>query len=89
MIVLRKNHTVNSTSDNCIVSDGGRAMKCREYSAKQFMKILNNNGYEKVRSKGSHVIFKNAANGFVISIPGVKLNKMIANRLIKENGLIV
>lgn len=52
---------------------------------RKFINILHRNGYKKVRSKGSHIIFKND-NGNIITIKN-KLNQMIARRLIKENDL--
>lgn len=56
------------------------------YDNRRFVKILRYNNYSFDRQTGSHKIYKNGIN--TISVPK-KLNKMIALRLIKENGLEV
>lgn len=57
----------------------------RQFTTKEFIRILNNNGFHYVRSNGSHYIYKNS-DGNHISIP-LKLSCVIAQRLIKENDL--
>lgn len=52
---------------------------------KKFGKILKNNNYENTRIKGSHYIFKNAEGNTIVV--NLKLNRMVAKRLIKENNL--
>ena len=59
----------------------------KQYTQKQFIKIVENNGFHFERSKGSHSIYINAV-GRHISIP-YKLECVIARRLIKENNLKV
>ncbi len=54
---------------------------------RQFKRVLENNGYKKIRVKGSHYIFK-GNQGNTISVPK-DLNRMIQFRLIKENNLNV
>lgn len=54
---------------------------------RQFKRVLENNGYKKIRVKGSHYIFK-GNQGNIISVPK-DLNRMIQFRLIKENNLNV
>ena len=49
--------------------------------------VRNLNGYVKVRTNGSHEIYKNESN--TISVPCIKLNMLIAKRLIKENNLTI
>lgn len=49
--------------------------------------ILKDNGYKEERRNGSHFIFKNA-DGNTISV-NKDLNKMVRQRLIKENRLKV
>ena len=56
------------------------------YTYRQFRKILNKNGFLLVRKRGDHFIYKNN-NGCTISI-NLRLNPMVAKRLIKENNLI-
>jgi predicted RNA binding protein YcfA (HicA-like mRNA interferase family) len=58
----------------------------KQYTIKEFIKILVYNNFHLVRTKGSHYIYYNN-NGKHISVPRV-LNSCIARRLIKENNLI-
>lgn len=57
------------------------------YTYKDFKKILKKNGYLLVRKRGDHFIYKNY-KGNTISI-NLRLNPMVARRLIKENRLLV
>ena len=57
----------------------------RQYTRREFIKILNVNGFFYKRSKGGHDIFYND-KGRHISI-SVNLVDVIARRLIKENSL--
>lgn len=57
----------------------------KQYTQKQFIKIVENNGFHFDRSKGSHSIYVNDV-GRHISISH-KLECVIARRLIKENNL--
>lgn len=56
------------------------------YNSREFKKILKNNGYKLERVKGSHYIYKKGKSEIVIPL---KLNTMIARRLIKENQLVL
>ena len=69
------------------MAEGG---KITEYMSKQwdvrtFNSMLKKNGYTLVRQKGSHQIWKRGEK--IISVPAVRLNCMMAQRLIKENEL--
>ena len=59
----------------------------KEYSFREFKKLLHENGFEYLRVTGDHYIFSNGIS--LISVPnhGKKLNRMITRRLIKENNL--
>lgn len=57
----------------------------RQYSQRDFVKILKRNGYSLIRHKGSHSIYYNE-KGNHISIPKT-IKSVIAQRLIKENNL--
>lgn len=59
----------------------------KTYSYREFIKILNNNGYVRDRVSGSHIIYINGSN--TISITHNHINKMIVRRLIKEYNLEV
>ena len=55
---------------------------------REFVPILRKNGYTKARSKGSHFIYINRTTHKTITV-NKDLNKMVRERLIKENGLEV
>lgn len=57
----------------------------KQYTNKEFIKIVLKNGFTYNRCKGDHTIYVNN-KGKHISIP-YKLNPCIARRLIKENKL--
>lgn len=63
-------------------------MRYRQYSPRQFRRILRDNGFYYIRSSGDHDIYENK-NGVHISIPCNRTNKMLVRRLIKENNLVV
>lgn len=60
-------------------------MRAKTYSRREFEQLLNENGYELARSRGSHFVYKKES--ITISVPK-NLNKMIGRRLIKEYNLI-
>jgi len=55
------------------------------YTAEKFSRILRDNGFSLNRVKGSHYIY--TKEGHNVTVP-IRLNACIANRLIKENGLV-
>lgn len=59
----------------------------RQYTRREFVKLVKQNGFEYVRSRGSHDIYYNK-EGRHISIPATLVD-VIARRLIKENKLKV
>lgn len=56
----------------------------RQYTQKEFIKVVKKNGFRYERHSGSHAIY--SKNGRHVSIPH-KLECVIARRLIKENNL--
>lgn len=52
---------------------------------RDFVKLVKSNGYEHVRTNGSHMIFRNN-EGRIIPV-NIRLNKMVAKRLIEEYKL--
>lgn len=56
----------------------------RQYTQKEFIRILEKNGFRYERHSGSHAIY--SKNGRHVSVPH-KLECVIARRLIKENNL--
>ena len=59
----------------------------KQYTQKEFIKIVERNGFQYDRYNGSHAIYVND-EGRHISIPK-NLECVIARRLIKENNLDV
>ena len=59
--------------------------RLRQWTHREFCKVLKNNGFHFNRQNGDHHIYLNA-NGRHISVP-MRLNACIALRLIKENNL--
>ena len=59
----------------------------RQYTSREFIKIVEFNGFYYNRCKGDHTIYVND-NGRHISIPK-NLESVIARRLIKENNLVI
>lgn len=57
----------------------------RQYTSREFIKIVEKNGFHYSRHNGSHAIYIND-DGRHISIPR-NLECVIARRLIKENNL--
>lgn len=59
----------------------------KNYSAKEFEKLLSDNGWTYDHQTGDHKIYYK--NGKHVSVPIRKKNPMLFRRLIKENGLEV
>lgn len=59
----------------------------KQYTRKEFVRIVSANGFRYKRSKGSHDIYYND-KGRHMSIPE-NLACVIARRLIKENRLVI
>ena len=59
----------------------------RQYTSREFIKIVEFNGFYYDRTRGGHSIYMNK-RGAHISIPE-NLESVIAHRLIKENNLDV
>lgn len=60
-------------------------MRLKAYSKREFEQLLNNNGYELTRCRGSHFVYKKENSTVVVP---KNLNSMIGRRLIKEHNLI-
>ena len=59
----------------------------RQYTSREFIRIVEFNGFYYNRCKGGHAIYMND-KGRHISIPK-NLECVIARRLIKENNLVI
>lgn len=55
---------------------------------REFVPILQKNGYTRARSKGSHFTYINRRTHKMITV-NTNLNRMVRERLIKENNLEV
>lgn len=58
----------------------------KQYTQREFIRIVKRNGYKYNRHNGDHAIYVND-RGRHVSIPK-KLECVIAHRLIKENNLV-
>lgn len=56
------------------------------FNDREFGKILDNNGYRHLRTKGSHSVYGNGERTISVN---KNLNRMVAQRLIKEYALVV
>ncbi len=53
---------------------------------REFVPVLERNGYFRIRCKGSHFTYSNGKNKITIN---KDLNQMVRQRLIKENNLFI
>ena len=67
----------------------GCGIVAKEYLTREVIAILKFNGFCFQRSKGGHSIFSDGKHTVSIPIHGKTVNKMLFNRLIKENKLIL
>ena len=58
--------------------------KTKDYSTKEFQKLLNDNGFTLVRTKGDHYIYKRGKDTVVAT---KEPNKMMVRRMIKTHNL--
>lgn len=58
----------------------------KQYTRREFVKLVRRNGFEYTRSHGSHDIYYNK-EGRHISIPQTLVD-VIARRLVRENNLV-
>ncbi len=56
------------------------------YTPRTFQKLLKQNGFEKVRMKGGHIIWKRGND--VVSVPCHEVNILTAQRMINKYNLI-
>lgn len=58
--------------------------KTKSYNKREFHRILLDNGFELVRTRGSHYVFKRGDEEIVTN---KDINKMVIRRLIKTHNL--
>lgn len=56
-------------------------------TSKQMISLLQSEGFEKERQKGSHVIMKNGAITVVVPLHNKDLGKGLENKILKDAGL--
>ena len=61
-------------------------MRAKEYTERDFERLLKANGYRLDRQKGDHNIWTNGNNTISITA-GKQPNRMMVRRIIKENNL--
>lgn len=59
----------------------------RQYTVREMKRILEENGYKKVRQRSSHQIWKR--DGDSVTLPVADLRSVICHRLIREHNLVV
>ena len=57
----------------------------RQWTSREFIRLLKDNGFTYIRAKGDHYTYKKGPKSITFNFRG--LNCMVAHRLIKENGL--
>ena len=58
--------------------------RTKDFTTREFHRILINNGFEMVRQRGSHHIFKRGSEEIVTNN---NINKLVCRRLIKNYNL--
>ena len=62
--------------------------KIKNFSSREFNKILTDNGFELIRKKGDHYIFKRGSDTVATTNGGSGMNMMVCRRLIKTYNLV-
>ena len=58
------------------------------YNGREIKRILKENGYHVERTKGDHEIWVSYSSTRHITIPYKNINRMVWQRLVKENNLL-
>ena len=61
--------------------------KAKSFSSREFNRILIDNGFELVRKKGDHYIFKRGQDTVATTNGSAGMNSMVARRIIKTYNL--
>ena len=61
-----------------------KVINMKDYNDREFIMILNNNGYRHIRSRGSHAVYSNGVRTLTIN---KGINRMVVRRLVKEYDL--
>lgn len=62
--------------------------KAKQYTVKELIKIVEYNGYQYNRRKGSHIVYKKSGCNDIVIVDGKESHIMRTRRIIKENNLI-
>ena len=60
----------------------------KTWTSREFADLLSKNGYHYDRCNGDHKIYKNDRRTISFNVRGRGLNRMVAQRLIKEYELV-
>lgn len=61
--------------------------KAKSFSSREFNRILIDNGFELIRKKGDHYIFKRGCDTVATTNGSSGMNQMVARRIIKTYNL--
>ena len=64
-------------------------MSGKEYSVREFQRVLSNNGWRIATTNGSHIKYKHEKHSDILTITSKKISQAIARRLIRTYGLTV
>lgn len=56
----------------------------KQYSIREVREMFKSNGYQHIRTKGSHELWSNGVK--TLALPVVKLNYKVGNKLVRECG---
>lgn len=62
-------------------------MRAKEYTERDFERLLKVNGYSLDRQKGDHNTYVNDKGNTITVVGGRTMSRMVYRRLIKENNL--
>ena len=64
-------------------------MRKQEFSTKEFIHLLQQNGWKETRRKSSHITLSKNNNAHIITVVdhGKEMNRCLARKLLKEAGL--
>lgn len=62
-------------------------MRAKEYTERDFNRLLKANGYSLARQKGDHNTYVNDKGNSITVVGGRTMSRMVYRRLIKENNL--
>ena len=71
-----------------LVENELKTKRMKVYNDREIKRILKDNGYHLKRIKGDHEIWASYSSTRHITIPHKNINRMVWQRLVKENNLL-